>query len=205
MGFVTGGLMDCRIARLEWARLNKTGNRIFGLLLVLLPCCTSAPEPEFRLANVTTAPARLEAELASVAVEPASRDRAVYPLPSTLTPLLPVWRAALQEALKRQGIFSPAAPRRLSLVVKVMEFSVSGQILSVLGRYQLFDIPPGAPVFSADIMSNQGISALATGVTSLEDPTIAAQHRTEVIQAIQDNIAQFLRQLEAFAHLPLPR
>jgi hypothetical protein len=183
------------------ADVNQMRKRIAVLLLLILPGCSSAPAPEaeFTLSSVRPAAARIDAELTSITVEPASRDRVVYPLPSTLTPLLPLWRTALQDALARYGIFRPGAPRRLTLVVKVLEFSLSGRILSVLARYQLFDNPPGAPAFSTDIMTNQGFSALATSVTSLEDPAVATQHRTEVIRAIQDNITQFLDQIEAFA------
>jgi len=57
--------------------------------------------------------------------------------------------------------------------------------------------PAGDPVFGADIMSNAGLSSLVTGVTSLEDPAVATQNRTQVIRAIQDNITQFLDQLVA--------
>jgi hypothetical protein len=74
--------------------------------------------------------------------------------------------------------------------------------LSVFARYQLFDVPASSPVFSADIMSNAGLSALATGVTSLDDAAVATQNRTQIIRAIQDNITQFLDQLEAFARQP---
>jgi len=161
---------------------------VAGLFFALLCSCSPVPETEFALASVTTATARIDAGLAAVTVEPASRDRAVYPLPRSLTPLLPLWQAALQDAVTRQGIFRPEASRRLSLVVKVLEFSLSGNILSVFARYQLFDVPAGNPVFSADIMSNAGLSGLATGVTSLDDPTAATQNRTQVIRAIQDNI-----------------
>lgn len=146
----------------------------------------------------TPAAAQIDARLAGVTVEPASRDLAVYPLPSTLTQFLPIWRGALEDALTRQGFFRAGAARPLSLSVKVLEFSLSGKVLSILARYQLFDNPPGAAVFSTDIMSNQGISSLATGVTSLEDPAIATHNRTEVNRAIQDNITQFLDQLDAF-------
>jgi len=175
---------------------------VAGLFFALLCSCSPVPETEFALASVTTATARIDAGLAAVTVEPASRDRAVYPLPRSLTPLLPLWQAALQDAVTRQGIFRPEASRRLSLVVKVLEFSLSGNILSVFARYQLFDVPAGNPVFSADIMSNAGLSGLATGVTSLDDPAAATQNRTQVIRAIQDNITQFLDQLEAFARQP---
>ena len=175
---------------------------VAGLFFALLCSCSPVPETEFALASVTTARARIDAGLAAVTVEPASRDRAVYPLPRSLTPLLPLWQAALQDAVTRQGIFRPEASRRLSLVVKVLEFSLSGNILSVFARYQLFDVPAGNPVFSADIMSNAGLSGLATGVTSLDDPTAATQNRTQVIRAIQDNITQFLDRLEAFARQP---
>jgi len=39
-------------------------------------------------------------------------------------------------------------------------------------------------------------------VTSLDDPALATQNRTEIIRAIQDNITQFLDQLETFARGP---
>ena len=173
-----------------------------GLFFVLLCSCSPVPETEFALASVTPASARIDGALAVVTVEPASRDRAVYPLPRSLTPLLPLWQAALKDAVTRQGIFRPEAARRVSLVVKVLEFSLSGNILSVFARYQLFADPAGNPLFSADIMSNTGLSSLATGVTSLDDPGVATQNRTQVIRAIQDNITQFLDQLEAFVRQP---
>jgi hypothetical protein len=175
---------------------------IAGLFVVFVRACSPVPETEFALASVATTAARIDAGLAAVTVEPASRDRTVYPLPRTLTPLLPLWQAALQDAVTRQGIFRPDASRRVSIAVKVLEFSLSGNTLSVFARYQLFDVPPGNPVFSEDIMSNVGLSGLATGVTSLDDPAVATQNRTQVIRAIQDNITQFLDQLEGFARQP---
>jgi hypothetical protein len=186
----------------KWDRVMRMRYAIAGLFFALLCSCTPGPETEFALASVRPATARIDAALAAVTVEPASRDRAVYPLPRSLTPLLPLWQAALQDAVTRQGIFRPGAARRVSLVVKVLEFSLSGNILSVFARYQLVDVPAGNPVFSADIMSSVGLSSLATGVTSLDDPAVATQNRTQIIRAIQDNITQFLDQLEAFARQP---
>jgi hypothetical protein len=144
--------------------------------------------------------AEIDAQLAAVSVEPVSRDLVIYPLPSTLSQILPIWHEAREAALTRARIFSPTAPRRLSLSVKVLEFSLSGKILTALARYQLFDDSPAAEVFQADIMSNQGVSSLATGVTSLEDAAVATENRTEVVRAIQDNVTPFVEQLEAFAH-----
>jgi len=189
-----GGAIHRRISRAEakWGRLMRMSYTIAGLFFAFL----------FAIASVTPATARMDAALAAVTVEPASRDRTVYPLPRSLTPLLPLWQAALQDAVTRQGVFRPDAARRVSIVVKVLEFSLSGNILSVFARYQVFDDPAGNPLFSADIMSNVGLSSLATGVTSLDDPAIATQNRTPVIRAIQDNITQFLDQLQAFARQP---
>jgi hypothetical protein len=175
---------------------------IAGLLSLVLSACAPAAQTDLTLSNVTPATARIDAALTTVTVEAASRDRAVYPLPRTLTPLLPLWQAALEDALARQSIFQPGAPRQLSLIAKVLEFSLSGNILSAFARYQLFDAPPGNPVFSTDVMSNAGLSSLATGVTSLDDPAIATRNRSEVIRAIQDNITQFLDQLDAFVRRP---
>jgi hypothetical protein len=172
------------------------------LLFAVLWSFWPVPDAEFALASVTPGTVLIDATLTSVTVEPASPDLAVYPLPRTLTPLLPIWQAALRDALAKQGIFRPSAPGQVSLVVKVLEFSLSGTVLSVLGRYQLFGVPPGSPVFSADIMSNVGLNSLATGVTSLDDPGVATQNRAEVIRGIQDNITQFLDQLSAFARQP---
>ena len=175
---------------------------VIGLALALFCSCPAIPDRGPTFAAVQPIAAQIDAGLARVAVEPAGPDQTVYPLPRTLSPLLPIWQAALQDALAKEGIFRPGAPRQLSLVVKVLEFSLSGKILSALARYQLFGVPPGSPLFSADIMSNVGVSSLATGVTSLDDPRLATQNRTEVIRAIQDNITQFLDQLEAFAQRP---
>ncbi len=175
---------------------------VAGLFFAFLCSGSPVPESEFALASVRQATARIDAGLAAVTVEPASRDRDVYPLPRSLIPLLPLWQAALQDAVTREGIFRLDSAHRMSIVVKVLEFSLSGNILSVFARYQLFNVPAGNPVFSADIMSNAGLSALATGVTSLDDPAVATQNRTQVIRAIQDNITQFLDQLEVFARQP---
>ena len=172
---------------------------LIACLLVVFCCWLHLPDTGLVITGARAAAAPIDAALAKITVEPASRDRAVYPLPRTLTPLLPIWQAALQDALARQGIFRPGASRRVTLVVKVLEFSLSGNILSVFARYQLFDVPARDAVFSADIMSNAGLSSLATGVTSLDDPAVATQNRTKVIRAIQDNITQFLDQLGAFA------
>ncbi len=175
---------------------------ISSLLIAILCTWSPVPETEFALAGVTPAQASIDAALTAVTVEPASRDRSVYPLPRSLTPLLPLWQGALEDAVRRQGIFRPGAARRVSLVVKVLEFSLSGNILSVFARYQLFNAPAGNPVFSADVMSNVGLSGLATGVTSLDDPAVATQNRTQVIRTIQDNITQFVDQLAAYARQP---
>jgi len=78
---------------------------IGGLLAAFIISCSPIPETEFALASVTPTAARIDAGLAAVTVEPPSRDRTVYPLPRSLTPLLPVWQAALQDAVTRQGIF----------------------------------------------------------------------------------------------------
>ena len=182
--------------------MNKLRCRIAALGLLFLPCCVPAPAAEVISAGVRPTTARIDAELVSVTIEPASRDRAVYPLPSTLGLFLPVWRGALQDALERSGIFRAGAPRRLALEVKVLEFALSGRILNVLARYQLLDALSSTLVFSADMMSNQGVSGLAVGVTSLEDPAVATSHRTEVNRAIEANIVQFLDQLEAFVRSP---
>jgi hypothetical protein len=140
-------LEEILCVKARWGRVMRMRYAIAGLFFARLYSCTPVPETEFALASVTRATDRIDAALAAVTVEPASRDRAVYPLPRSLTPLLPLWQAALQYAVTRQGIFRPDSARRMSLGVKVLEFSLSGNMLSVFARYQLFDNPAGNPVF----------------------------------------------------------
>jgi hypothetical protein len=165
---------------------------MLGLLLVVVFACTPAPQANLNVGSVTPAPARIDAELASVSVEPASRDRAVDPLPPSLAPLLPPWRAALQDALARKAMFRPGAPRRLSLMVKVLQYAASGDTLTLFARYQLFDNPAGDPIFSTDVMTNVPLG-------SGEDPASVLRDRALASRAIQENIVQFLDQLETFA------
>jgi hypothetical protein len=176
--------------------LPPSGRCIVDLTRMLAFAVTCATA--LMLGVARPAAAEIDGQLASVRVEPAPRP---HDSPTTLdfVAILPMWRGALEDALARLRIFSPSAPRRLSLSVRVIEFSLSGKILVVLARYELFGNPPGAPVFGADIPTNQGMSSLATGVTSLEDPAVVTQNRTEVIRTVQDNITQFIDQLEAYA------
>src|SRR5205823_5387335 len=102
-------------AAAKWGRLMRMSYAIAGLFFAYLCSCSPVPETEFALTSVTAATARIDAALAAVTVEPASRDRAVYPLPRSLTPLLPLWQAALQDAATRQGIFRSDASRRVSI------------------------------------------------------------------------------------------
>jgi len=118
-------------------------HRVITLLFLVFPSCVPPPEVEITLSNLTAAAARIDAALAAVTVEPASRDRAVNPLPPTLSPLLPVWQAALQDAQSRQAIFRSDAPRRLSLIVKVLDFSVSGDTSDPVRALPAFRQPGG--------------------------------------------------------------
>jgi hypothetical protein len=107
-------------------------------------------------------------------------------------PLLPPWQAALQDALARKAIFHPGAARRLSLMVKVLQYAVSGDTLTLFARYQLFDNPAGNPIFSTDVMTNVPLGSGEDAASALRDQALASR-------AIQANVVQFLDQLETFA------
>ena len=89
-------------------------------------------------------------------------------------------------------MFRPGAPRRLSLMVKVLQYAASGDTLTLFARYQLFDNPAGDPIFSTDVMTNVPLG-------SGEDPASVLRDRALASRAIQENIVQFLDQLETFA------
>jgi hypothetical protein len=152
--------------------VSVVGKAILGLLLVVVFACTPAPQTNLVVGRVTPAPARIDGELAGISVEPASRDRAFDPLPPSLISLLPPWRAALQDALTRKAIFHSGAARRMSLMVKVLQYAVSGDALTLFARYQLFDNPAGDPIFSTDIMTNVPLGSGEDAASALRDQAL---------------------------------
>jgi hypothetical protein len=163
------------------------------LLLLLSPSVGAA---EFGFAGKGRAAAPIDAEVGKVSVVPAGWPLEIYPLPPTLPSLLPSWSSALRSALLHAGIFRGGSAPPLSLSVKVMEFALTGNTLTVFARYQLESPGSAEPFFQTDIMTDAVTSI--DGGPVLDYSARATENRQQVDEAVRLNIAQFLERLAAF-------
>ena len=140
----------------------------------------------------------IDAGLDGISVVPAGWPLEIYPLPPTLPPLLPSWRSALRNALLQAAVFRGGAAPRLSLSVKVMEFALAGNTLTVFVRYQLESPGAASPIFQTDVMTDAGVTTIDNGLPVLDYSARATENRQQVEQAVRLNIAEFVDRLEAF-------
>lgn len=175
--------------------------RVFAILLVLLFRPADAA-PDFSVAEITAAAAPINARFGEISVVAAGPRLEIFPVPSSVAPLLSSWRSALWDALSRAEIFRGGASPSLSLSVIVMEFARSGDTLIVFARYQLRDPTSATPFFSADIMTDAGATSIDNGIPPLNDTASVTHYPREVNEAVRSNIAIFVHQLEAFARTP---
>jgi hypothetical protein len=179
-------------------------NRIVAALLFLL-LSPSIAAADFDPAGIARAGLSIDAELGRISVVPAGWQLEIYPLPSTLQPLLPRWGSALRNALQQAAIFrgGSAPPLSLSvpplsLSVKVMEFALTGNTLTVFARYQLDSPASAAPLFQTDVMTDAGVTSIDSGLPILDYSARATENRQQVDQAVRLNIAEFIDRLVAF-------
>jgi hypothetical protein len=172
--------------------------RIVATLLVLLlsPPVAAA---DFNSAGVVRAGLPIDAELGRISVMPAGWQLEIYPLPPTLQPLLPSWGSMLRTTLRQAAIFRGGSAPPLSLSVKVMEFALTGNTLTIFARYQLDSPDSVAPILQTDIMTDAGVTSIDNGLPILDYSARATENRQQVDQAVRLNIAEFIDRLEAFA------
>jgi hypothetical protein len=112
--------------------------------------------------------------------------------------VLPSWHSELQNALMRTAMLRGDPARPLSLSVKVMEFALTGNTLTVFARYQLNSPDSAAPIFQTDIMTDAGVTTIDNGLPVLDYSARATANRQQVDRAVRLNIAEFVDRLEAF-------
>jgi hypothetical protein len=166
--------------------------------LVLLLLSPSAGAADFDFAGIARAVAPIDAKMGNISVMPAGWPLEIYPLPPTLPSLLPSWRSALQSALLQAGIFQSGSAPAMTVSVKVMEFALTGNTLTVFARYELGSPPSFPPIFQTDVMTDAGVTSIDNGLPVLDYSARATQNRQQVDEAIRLNIAQFLDRLAAF-------
>jgi hypothetical protein len=111
--------------------------------------------------------------------------------------VLALWRDSLHEDLDRAGLFSGNGPP-LSVRVRIMELTVSGNTVTVFARYQLWR--PGAeqPLTDIDILTDAGVTG-TYAINSINDSAQVMLDPRRIGNAIGLNIADFVVRLEDYA------
>jgi hypothetical protein len=178
--------------------------RIFAITLALLLFRPVVASTDFSVNQITPAATPINARLGQISVVAAGPRLEIFPVPSSVAPLLSSWRSALRNALSRAELFREGASPSLSLSVTVMAFVRLGDTLIVFARYQLRDPTSAAPFFSADIMTDAGATSIDNEIAPLNDTAGVMHYPREVSEAVRSNIAIFVHQLETFAEPPSP-
>lgn len=143
------------------------------------------------------APTPIPAALADISVMPAGPITWVYPVTPAVIPVLALWRDSLREDLERAGLFSDNGPP-LSLRIRIMELTVSGNTVTVFARYQLWR--PGAeqPLMDIDILTDAGVTS-TYAINPVNDSAQVMLDPLRIGDAIGLNIADFVVRLEDYA------
>jgi hypothetical protein len=178
---------------------------IIGLSLILSSLWPAAAFCEGTAADVpyaaTPAPPRaptpIPAMLADISVMPAGPITWVYPVTPAAAPVLALWRDSLRDDLERAGLFSGNGPP-LSLRVRIMELTVSGNTVTVFARYQLWR--PGAqqPLTDIDILTDAGVTS-TYAINPTNDSGQVMLDPRRIGDAVGLNIADFVVRLEEYA------
>ncbi len=158
-------------------------------------CAPALPPLNFTPPNVALAQHRHEAALVSTSVTIAPKSEAKGPIDiaGAESNVSQLWKAALDDALLRMAMFRDSATTKLSLIVRILKLDAPGMgvtmITDTAARYELIDRDSGGLVFAADIDS-QGRVGMGENFVGV------VRARDSASRSVQNNIAQFLQQLE---------
>jgi len=162
--------------------------------LMLLGGCAAAPPINFSPPNIGLSAVKHNAALVSTTVTIAGRSEAQGKIIAGGEAVIPtMWKTALEDALVRMAIFRDDAPVRLALVVKILQFEAPTMGLTMVthtaARYELIDRNSGAIVYTTDVRTD--------GRSPVGDDFMGANRaRISISTSVQNNIADFLKQLE---------
>lgn len=163
------------------------------LALTLSACGPQMPPLNFSVPNVGPSQVKLDAEVKSITVAIARPDEATGELPNGMEIVPPMWKTSLEEALTKMAIFKDDAPKKLSVSVKVLKINIpgfGGEFTTETGaRYEIIDRSNGSIVLTTDVNSK--------GTVPFDYAFVGAVRARESInRSVQNNILQFLQQLE---------
>ena len=172
--------------------MKNSFGKFMPLTLVLLfsfGCATAMPPVNFSAPNIGVSTTKLDAELKSLTVTVARPDEATGIVSPGAAVYTVLWKNALEDAFNRMVIFKDDSPRKVSLVVKILEFSNAVNIHYTTARYEIIDRSDGSIIFTTDVRKI-GEGPL---VLSLDEYYMIAD---SINRSVQNNIIQFLQVLE---------
>ncbi|MDH2135113.1 hypothetical protein N5J77_28710 [Sphingobium yanoikuyae] len=173
----------------------KSSLKLFSVAsAVFLTGCSAAPL-NFTPSNVARSTHRLDAALISTNVTVASKDEQTGKMNTAgaEADVASLWKSTLDDALVRMALFRDDSPRKLSLIVKILELDIQslGYKAATTATYELVDRNTGQTVYSTKIQTHGGAS----------DYVGVNRSRKSGSRSVQANIEEFLRQIET-AQLP---
>jgi hypothetical protein len=138
-----------------------------GLLVLTLNACQTVPTMPYDFTPDYVAPSvhKINAQLQSIVVMPASPDERTGPITpdeSELQPIIQEWKRALTVAMDKSKNFSFNSNKQVKLVVQILKFEVSTSLKLLLGgsemssiqaRYKIVNSATGAVIYSQDVSS----------------------------------------------------
>ena len=161
-----------------------------GVLVVGVAAC-SPPPLQFVPANVSISQHKIDAALVStvVTLAPKAEAKGKVDIAGSEADVTELWKSALDDTLLRTAVFRDSSPRRLTLTVKILKLSKTGVLgfgVDSAAKYELIDRNTGDVVYSKEVDS-VGRASDYVGVDRV---------RKAVSRSVQENITEFLRQLE---------
>jgi hypothetical protein len=164
------------------------------IALMLSGCAGTIPPLSFSVPNVGLSSQKIDAEIKSFTVSTARPDEATGDFAPGVGPdTCMLWKTSLQEALDKMLIFKDESSRKVSLSVKILKLHVPAGGFSFTtdtdAKYEIIDRSNGDIIFSTIISSS--------GTTPADYAFLGvARARESINRAVQNNIIQFLQQLE---------
>jgi hypothetical protein len=162
--------------------------------VVVLSGCAAAPPMNFSVPNVGVSQKKIDAELKSMTVTIARPDEKTGALPMGMDVKVPqIWHTSLTEALNKMAIFQDDSAKKVNLSVKILKLDIpsfgASMTTATEARYEISDRKTGDIIYTQDIASS--------GTTPYDHSFVGAVRALESInRAVQNNITQFLQQLE---------
>ncbi|WP_397459085.1 UDP-N-acetylglucosamine acyltransferase [Pseudomonas asplenii] len=167
---------------------------IGALLISFLAGCASAPPLNFSVQDVSPSTRKLDADLRAVSVSYAAPNEQTGSVPSDGEAIPGLWERAVVEAINKSSLFDDESTKKVNLFVKIQELHppLGGATMTTdaSAKYLLVNRKTGETVFEETI-TNQGVVPPGYAFSGY------VRIKESVNRAVQNNIREFLRRLEA--------